>query len=148
MGNTTSTPKHLQRSENTKSVIFTFEDYTNDAPDDEKIRREVEALQTIITDHCRDYYHEQQIQRAPEDIEKTLVKEKDRFPTLSTIEFAHLLCDSRTRRSALTCFVSHMVIKNIGFFGRKTYTLLSPGSLGCISEFGFGDPDVKLTEGK
>lgn len=148
MGNTTSTPKHLQRSEKTKSVIFTFEDYTNDAPDDAKIRRDVGALRVMITDHCRDYYHDRQIQRAPEEVEISLLREKDRFPTLSTIEFSHLLCDIRTRRSAVSCFVSHMVIKNISFFGRKTHTLLSPGAVGIINEFGFGDPEeLKLTEG-
>ncbi len=147
MGNTTSTPKHLQRSEKTKSVIFTFEDYTNDAPDDERIRREVGSLHMIISDHCRDYYHDRQIQRAPEEVENSLLREKDRFPNLSTIELSHLLCDIRTRRSTLFCFISHMVIKNIGFFGRKTFTLLSPGALGIINEFGFGDPEVILTDG-
>ncbi|KAH7370552.1 hypothetical protein BKA65DRAFT_488683 [Rhexocercosporidium sp. MPI-PUGE-AT-0058] len=146
MGNTTSTPKHLQRSEKTKSVIFTFEDYTNDAPDEEKIGREVGALQIAISDHVRDYYHDRQIQHSPEDIEKGLLREREGFPTLSSIEISHLLCDVRTRRSALGSFISHMVIKNISFFGHKTHTLLSPGALGCINEFGFGDPQVILTE--
>lgn len=147
MGNTTSTPKHLQRSDKTKSVIFTFEDYTNDAPDEEKIGHEVGALQTAISEHVRDYYHDRQIQRSPEDIEKALLREREGFPTLSNIEVSHLLCDIRTRRSALTSFISHMVIKNISFFGHKTHTLLSPGAVGCINEFGFGDPQVILTEG-
>jgi len=185
MGNTTSTPKHLQRSDKTKSVIFTFEDYTTNAPDDEKIGREVGALQLAISDHVRDYYHERQIQRSPEDIEKVLLKERQRFPTLPIIEVAHLLCDVRTRRSALNFFISHMVLKNISFFGHKSHTLLSPGAVGvgsdiypcifavwrhnrgtyvpnvrpyfgkiwaltllkCINDFGFGDPQVKLTDG-
>lgn len=135
MGNTTSTPKHLQRSEKTKSVIFTFEDYTDDAPDDEKIRREVGALQVGISEHVQDYYHERQIQRSPEDVEKALLKERERFPTLSSIEVAHLLCDIRTRRSALNSFVSHMVLKNISFYGHKTHTLLSPGAVGVCLNF-------------
>ncbi|KAH7413131.1 hypothetical protein BKA64DRAFT_345642 [Cadophora sp. MPI-SDFR-AT-0126] len=146
MGNTTSTPKHLRRSDKTKSVIFTFEDYTSDAPDSEKISREVGALQLAISDHVRDYYHERQIQRSPEDIEKVLLKERERFPTLSSIEISHLICDIRTRRSALTFFISHMVLKNISFFGHKSHTLLSPGAVGCINDFGFGDPQVKLTD--
>ncbi|KAK0122097.1 hypothetical protein ONS95_010359 [Cadophora gregata] len=146
MGNTTSTPKHLQRSDKTKSVIFTFEDYTSDAPDDEKISREAGALQLAISDHVRDYYHERQIQRSPEDIEKALLKERERLPLLSSIEISHLLCDVRTRRSALNFFLSHMVLKNISFFGHKSHTLLSPGAVGCINDFGFGDPQVKLTD--
>ncbi|CZT42164.1 uncharacterized protein RSE6_02017 [Rhynchosporium secalis] len=54
----------------------------------------------------------------------------------------------RTRRSALNSFISHLVIKNISFFGHKSHTLLSPGEIGCINEFGFGDPQVILTEGE
>lgn len=147
MGNSTSTPKALQRSAKTKSVIFTFEDYTEDAPKEDTIKTEAAALSLAINKHCRDFYHDQRIQAPPSEIEKTLLKERDRFPTLSVTEISHLLCDIRTRSSSIPCFISHMVIKNIGFYGLKRQTLLSPSAVGCISEFGFGDPDVKLSEG-
>ncbi|XMA10748.1 hypothetical protein WAI453_003539 [Rhynchosporium graminicola] len=146
MGNTTSIPKHLQRSEKTNSLIFTFKDYTHDAQDDGKITREVGALQMAISEHVRDYYHDRPIQHPPEDIAKLLLREKETYPTLSVIEVSHLLCDMRTRRSALNSFISHMVIKNISFFGHKSHTLLSPGAIGCINESGCGDPQVILTE--
>ncbi|KAK6583695.1 hypothetical protein PZA11_003425 [Diplocarpon coronariae] len=144
MGSSTSTPKHLQRSSKTKSVIFTFEDYRDGAPDDERISQEVGALQLAVTDHCRGYYHDRQTLQAPQEIETILLRDKDKYPNLTITEFSHLLCDIRTRQSALSCFVSHMVIKNIGFFSRKSTTLLSPGAISCIQEFGFGDPEVKL----
>ncbi|CZS99808.1 uncharacterized protein RCO7_01627 [Rhynchosporium graminicola] len=92
MGNTTSIPKHLQRSEKTNSLIVTFKDYTHDAQDDGKITREVGALQMAISEHVRDYYHDRPIQHPPEDI--------------------------------ANC------------------------AIGCINEFGFGDPQVILTEGE
>ncbi|OWO98583.1 hypothetical protein B2J93_2901 [Marssonina coronariae] len=145
MGSSTSTPKHLQRSSKTKSVIFTFEDYRDGAPDDERISQEVGALQLAVTDHCRGYYHDRQTLQAPQEIETILLRDKDKYPNLTITEISHLLCDIRTRQSALSCFVSHMVIKNIGFFSRKSTTLLSPGAISCIQEFGFGDPEVKLT---
>src|SRR5450432_1024534 len=118
MGNIVSTPPGLWRSAKTKTVL-TFEDYTVDAPDDNQIRKGVESLKTAIIDHARDYYDQLSSPRSPTSIEEVLCGEKEWFPTLSTIEFSHLLCDVRTRRSAITCFISHMVLKNIDFYGSK-----------------------------
>ncbi|KAJ5032936.1 uncharacterized protein L3040_009525 [Drepanopeziza brunnea f. sp. 'multigermtubi'] len=146
MGNKTSTPEHLQRPDKRKAVTFTLEDHTDDIPNDGKVRREVGALHLAIIDHCRDFYHDREIVLGPKDIEILLDREKDKFPTLSTTEFSHLLYDARSRRSAVTCFISHMVIKNIGFSGRKSSTLLSPSAVGCIDDFGFSDPEVKMSE--
>lgn len=144
----TSTPTGLRRSEKTKSFLFTFEDYTEDAPDDEKIRREIAGLQVAIINHARDYHHQGPIRCAVVEIEKLLRRERQPFPNLSTIEFAQLLCDTATRRSAITGLISHMLLKNIGFYGSKEHTLLSPSVVGCIREFEVGDADVQLMEGR
>ena len=143
----TATPEHLRRSARTKSVIWTYEDYTEDAPDDEQIRRAMTGLRVAVIDHARDYHHQLPIQCAPEEIEKVLVQERETFPYLSTTEFAHLLCDTRTRRSAITGFISHMVLKNISFYGVPKQTLLEPTAVRLIREFHVGDPNMKLTEG-
>ena len=109
--------------------LSTFKDYTEDAPDDEKIRREIVGLQVAIINHARDYHHQGPIRCAVVEIEKLLLRERELFPNLSTIEFAQLFCDAATRRSAITGLISHMLLKNIGFYGTKMHTLLPPSVL-------------------
>ncbi|KAH6665117.1 hypothetical protein B0J14DRAFT_660801 [Halenospora varia] len=142
----TSTPAHLQRSPHTKSVIFTYEDFTENAPDDEKIRREVTALRMGIVDFARDYHHQKEIKATPEDLEKTLYKEGDTLVRLSALEFAHLLCEAKTRESAITSLISQIVLQNIQFCGTRRHTLLSPHAVGMMREFGLVDQKAKLSE--
>jgi hypothetical protein len=149
MGNSwsfTETPKHLQKSSKTKSVIWTFEDFTEDAPDDDKIKRGVKGLQLAIYKHADYYYHDEQSRCIPQQIEE-LLKTLPNLPNLSTQEFAHLLCDTRSRHAAICSFISHMVTKNMEFSGSRTDTLLVPCILDCMAELQVGDPHIKLSEG-
>ncbi|KAF4628879.1 hypothetical protein G7Y89_g9274 [Cudoniella acicularis] len=142
----TPTPTHLQRSAHTKSVIFTYEDFTENAPDDEKIKREVTALRIGIIDYTRSYHHEKEIQTTPEYVEKTLYEEGDTLVRLSSLEFAHLLCDTRTRESAIASLISQILLQNIQFCGTRRHTLLSPHAIGMMREFGLTDEKAQLTE--
>jgi len=146
MGALTSvpTPKGLQQSSKTKSVIVTYED---DTPDDNEIKRQVASLHAAIVDHGRNYHHQLDIKCPPTEIEIVLLRETVWYPGLSTKEFSHLLYDTRSRRSAITCLISHMVLKNIDFWGPRRQTLLPVSVVGCIQEFTHGDRQTKLTEG-
>lgn len=144
----TETPKHLQRSSRTKSVIWTFEDFTEDAPEDDKIKRAVKGLQQGIFQHAQIFYRREEVRYTPADIEEILKKNSHVHPNFSTAEFAHLLCDLRSRRSAICSYVSYMVTKNMEFSGSQSDTLLVPAILECMAELEIGDPQVKLSEGR
>lgn len=143
----TETPKHLQRSSRTKSVIWTFEDFTEDAPEDDKIKRGVQGLQQRIFQHAHIFYRKEEVRYTPTSIEEILKKDSQVHPNFSTSEFAHLLCDPRCRRSAICSYISHMVTKNMEFSGSQSDTLLVPSVLQCMAELEIGDPHVKLSEG-
>jgi hypothetical protein len=150
MGNSwsfTETPKHLQKSSKTKSIIWTFEDFTEDAPDDGKIKKGVKGIQMSIWKHTDYYYHDEKAQCKPEEIEEILVKTSPTLPNFSPKEFAHLLCDARSRHAAICAYISHMVTKNMEFTGSRTDTLLVPCILDCMAELQVGDPHIQLSEG-
>jgi hypothetical protein len=144
----TETPKHLQKSSRTKSVIWTYEDFTEDAPEDEKIKRGVKGLQQGIFQHAQIFYRKEEVVYTPTDIEELLNKDLQVHPNFSSSEFAHLLCDLRSRRSAICSYVSYMVTENMEFSGSQSDTLLVPSVLGCMAELGIGDPQVKFSEGR
>jgi hypothetical protein len=144
----TETPKHLQKSSRTKSVIWTYEDFTEDAPEDDKIERGVKGLQQGIFQHAQIFYRKEEVVYTPTDIEEILKKDLQVHPNFSSSEFAHLLCDLRSRRSAICSYVSYMVTENMEFSGSQSGTLLVPSVLGCMAELGIGDPQVKLSEGR
>lgn len=143
----TETPKHLPKSSRTKSIIWTFEDFTEDAPEDDKIKRGVKGLEQGIFQHAQIFYRREEVRYTPRHIEDIL-KDSQVPPTFSTSEFAHLLCDLRSRRSAICSYISYMVTENIGFSGSQSNTLLVPAVLECVAELDIEGPQVELSEGR
>lgn len=142
-----STPLHLQKSAKTKSMLWTFEDETEDVPDDNKIRREVTGLRLAIFKHAHSYYSQEPARCTVPELVDIFAGIALEFPSYSATEFAHLLCDISTRSSTIKSFIAYMVTKKMDFSSSSKDTLLQPSIVDCIGDFGFGNSQVKLNKG-